>query len=73
MSIWKRHLCNFFKNEKSEAAPHGTFRCPLCGESADAGEIRAHAVLDDESFREGLVIARIKHDYPEWVEAGGAW
>ena len=72
MSIWKRHLGSFFESEKSEATPHGTYRCPLCGVNVNAGEIRAHAVLDDKRFREGLVIARIKQDHPEWVEADGA-
>ena len=72
MSVWKRHLCSFFKSERVESVPSGTYRCPLCGENVKAGEIRAHAVLDDERFREGLVIARIKQDHPEWVEADGA-
>jgi hypothetical protein len=48
------------------------FRCPICGEDVKAGELRAHAALDDERFREGRIIARIKQDHPEWVEADGA-
>ena len=69
MSIWKRHLCSFFK---TEPVPHDSYRCPLCGENVKPGELRAHAALDDERFREGLVIARIKEDHPDWVEADGA-
>ena len=72
MSIWKRHLCSFFGNAKSDATPAGTFRCPICGETVKAGELRAHAAKDDERFREGLIIARIRHDHPEWIEADGA-
>ena len=72
MSIWNRHLCSFFKREGTESLPRGTYRCPLCSENVNAGEIRSHAALDDQRFREGLVIARIKQDHPEWVEADGA-
>ena|SRR5437867_3413100 len=72
MSVWTRHICSFFKGGKSDVPGPGTFRCPICGETVKAGEIRAHAARDDERFREGLVIARIKQDHPEWVEADGA-
>jgi hypothetical protein len=71
MSIWKRHICSFFTSAPADT-PQGVFRCPICGENVTAGEIRAHAARDDERFREGLLIARIKKDHPEWVEADGA-
>jgi hypothetical protein len=31
-----------------------------------------HAVADDQRFREGRLIARIKQNHPEWVEEDGA-
>ena len=48
------------------------YRCPICGDIISAGELRAHAALDDERFRAGLMIARIKRDHPNWIESDGA-
>jgi hypothetical protein len=71
MSIWNTHLCNLFKKAKP-AADEDELRCPLCGETVPEDEILAHAGKDDARFRDGLVIARIKQDHPDWVEADGA-
>lgn len=72
MDIWNEHLCNLFRGNKRRAVKQGEFACPLCGEIVPMGEIRAHAATDDQRFRDGLVITRIKQDHPEWVEADGA-
>ena len=72
MSIWNAHLCNLFGGDKSKEPKPGEFRCPLCGDIVPVGEIRVHAVADDQRFKEGRLIARIKQDHPEWLEADGA-
>jgi hypothetical protein len=72
VSIWTRHLCNLFGGEKSQELKPGEFKCPICGDIVPARELLTHAVADDERFREGRLIARIKQDHPEWVEADGA-
>jgi len=72
MSIWNEHLCNLLSGKKRPTSKQGEFRCPLCSETVALGELRAHAALDDQRFRDGLVITRIKQDHPEWVEADGA-
>jgi hypothetical protein len=50
----------------------GQYTCPLCSETIPASEILAHAALDDQRFRDGRMIARIRQDHPEWIEADGA-
>jgi predicted RNA-binding Zn-ribbon protein involved in translation (DUF1610 family) len=72
VSIWNKHLCGLFGGGKETAKRRGDFTCPLCGEAISAGELRAHAAKDDQRFKHGLMIARIKQDHPEWVEADGA-
>ncbi len=72
MSIWNEHLCKLLGGKKRRTSKQGEFQCPLCSETVSVGELRAHAALDDQRFRAGLVIARIKEDHPEWMEADGA-
>jgi|SRR5882724_4120842 len=72
MSIWNEHLCNLLGGNKRRALKKGEYQCPLCSEIVPVGELRAHAVADDQRFLDGLVIARIKQDHPEWVETDGA-
>lgn len=72
MSIWNEHLCNLLGRNKRRTLKKGEFACPICGETVPVGEIRVHAATDDQRFRDGLVITRIKEDHPEWVEADGA-
>jgi hypothetical protein len=72
VSIWNKHLCNLFGGGKSRSPKQGEFRYPICGDIVPVRELLAHAVADDERFRDGRVIARIKQDHPVWVEADGA-
>ncbi len=72
MSIWNWHLCNLFGGNKRHDLEQNKFKCPVCGEIVPVGELRAHAATDNQRFQDGLVIARIKQDHPEWVEADGA-
>jgi hypothetical protein len=72
MSIWNEHLCNLFSGKRRHALKQNEFKCPLCGEIVPFGEMRAHAAADNRHFQDGLVIARIKQDHPQWVEADGA-
>jgi len=72
VSIWNQHLCNLFGGGKGKEPKKGEFKCPLCGEIVPVGEVRKHAAEDDVRFRDGMVIARIKQDHPEWVESDGA-
>ena len=72
MSIWNEHLCNLLGRKKQRTPKQGEFQCPLCGETVSVGELRAHAALDDQRFRDGLVISRIKENHPEWLETDGA-
>ena len=71
VAIWNEHLCNLFKRGNRPLKAN-EYRCPICGDIISAGELRAHAALDDERFRDGLMIARIKRDHPDWVETDGA-
>jgi hypothetical protein len=72
MSIWTKHLCNLFGGDKSGSPKSGEFKCPICGDIVPMKELLTHATADDERFKEGKVIARIKQDHPEWLEADGA-
>jgi hypothetical protein len=72
MSIWNKHLCNLFGGNKARPLKQQEFKCPICGEIVPFGEMRAHAATDNRRFQDGLVIARIKQDHPEWVETDGA-
>jgi hypothetical protein len=72
MSIWNEHLCNLFGGNKRRPLKQDEFKCPICGETVLFGEMRAHAAADNRRFQDGLVIARIKQDHPEWVEADDA-
>lgn len=72
MSIWNQHLCNLFGGgDKSKIPKKGEFKCPICGEIVPVGEIRKHAAEDDQRFKQGNLIARIKQDHPEWIETDG--
>ena len=72
MSIWTKHLCNLFGKAQSAAPKPGEFKCPLCGDIVPRSELLMHAVADDNRFREGRLITRIKQDHPEWLEADSA-
>lgn len=72
MSIWNKHLCNLFGGDQSKSPKEGEFKCPLCGSLVPISQIRVHAIEDDKRFKEGMLIARIKADHPEWVETDGA-
>jgi len=73
VSIWNKHLCNLFGGgDKSKTPKPGEFKCPLCSEIVPMKELRSHAASDDQRFKDGMLIARIKQDHPEWVEADGA-
>jgi hypothetical protein len=72
VSVWKRHLCNLFGKDPSRVPKSGEFKCPICGDIVPLSQLLTHAVADDARFRDGRIIARIKQDHPNWVEADGA-
>jgi hypothetical protein len=72
MSLWKKHFCNLFGGDNSKKPGKGEFKCPICGDIVPIKAVRAHAVADDERFRDGRLILRIKQDHPEWIEGDGA-